>query len=163
MATFEELDKRCAELEKQQSKISGELNNLKYKWYDAYIATNEVTDNLGRCFKVANQEVYYKVISPAPLRSGRAFIDVADNHFICLVTSSKGIETYIPESIDDIIPLWIENKYILFNTSYFKDEEIDSIQFDGIVETNLRKLNNFINSKIANGKTNPKAEMLFRF
>lgn len=162
MATFEELNKQYEELNKQQNKISVELNNLKYKWYESYIATGEVKNLLGRCFKLENQEVYYKIISPAPLRNGRVFVDTAENHFVCLATSSNGIETYVPESVDDIIPIWIEDKYILFNSSYFKDEEISPAQFDAIMENNIKKLKSFVNQKIIGGKTNPKAEMRFR-
>ena len=63
MATFEELDKCLKELEKQQSKVCSELNNLKYKWYDAYIATDYVKNKLGKCFKVKNKDIYYKIIA----------------------------------------------------------------------------------------------------
>ena len=90
MATFEELDKRLKELEKQQSKMNNELNSFKYKWYDAYIATDYVKNKLGKCFKVKDKDIYYKIIAPAPLKSGRAFVDVSYNHWVCIITSQSG-------------------------------------------------------------------------
>ena len=163
MATFEELDKRLKELEKQQSKMNNELNSLKYKWYDAYIATDYVKNKLGKCFKVKDKDIYYKIIAPAPLKSGRAFVDVCNNHWVCLTTSEAGIDYCIPEMISEMVPITVETKYIPFGSNYFKDEEITLTQFDDVVESNLGKLKSFINNKIIDGKNNPKAEMLFHF
>lgn len=163
MATFEELDKRLKELEDQQSKVSNELNSLKYKWYDAYIATDDVKNKLGKCFKVKDKDIYYKIIAPAPLKSGRAFVDVSESHWICIITSHTGIDNYSPATLSDIVPITIETKYIPFGSNYFKDEEITPTQFDEAVESNLGKLKSFINNKIIDGKNNPKAEMLFHF
>lgn len=163
MATFEELDKRYKELEYQQNKVCSELNNLKYEWYDAYIATDNVKNKLGKCFKVKNKDIYYKIIAPAPLKSGRAFVDVSENHWICIITSHTGIDNYSPATLSDIVPITIETKYIPFGSNYFKDEEITPTQFDEAVESNLGKLKSFINNKIIGGKNNPKAEMLFHF
>ncbi len=163
MATFEELDKRYNELEVERDNCAQELNNLKYKWYDAYIATDEVKNKLGRCFKVKDEETYYKIIAPAPLKSGRAFVDVSETHWVCVVTNHTGIDNYSPEMVENIVPVTVETRYIPFGSRYFKDEEITPIQFDGVMEDNIRKLKNFISMKISNGKTNPKAEMLFHF
>ena len=63
----------------------------------------------------------------------------------------------------DIVPITIETKYIPFGSNYFKDEEITPAQFDEALESNLGKLKSFINMKIIEGKTTPKAEMLFDF
>lgn len=163
MATFEELDKRYNELAVERDDCIQELNNLKYKWYDAYIATDEVKDKLGKCFKVKDKETYYKIIAPAPLKSGRAFVDVSESHWVCIVTNHTGIDNYNPEMISDIVPITIETKYIPFGSNYFRDEEITPVQFDGVLESNIWKLKSFINTKIIDGKTNPKAEMLFHF
>ena len=163
MATFEELDKRLKELEDQQSKASNELDSLKYKWYDAYIATDDVKNKLGKCFKVKDKDIYYKIIAPAPLKSGRAFVDVSESHWICIITSHTEIDNYSPATLSDIVPITIETKYIPFGSNYFKDEEITPTQFDEAVESNLGKLKSFINNKIIDGKNNPKAEMLFHF
>ena len=163
MATFEELDKRLKELEDQQSKASNELNSLKYKWYDAYIATDDVKNKLGKCFKVKNKDIYYKIIAPAPLKSGRAFVDVCNNQWVCITASEAGIDYCIPEMISEMVPITVETKYISFKSEYFKDEEITPAQFDEAMENNLKKLKSFINMKIIQGKTNPKAEMLFHF
>lgn len=163
MATFEELDKRYNELEVERNNCVQELNNLKYKWYDVYIATDEVKNKLGRCFKVKDEETYYKIIAPAPLKSGRTFVDVSKTHWICIVTNHTGIDNYCPESVADIVPITVETRYIPFDSRYFKDEEITPAQFDDAMEGNIRKLNSFINMKIIAGKTNPKAEMLFHF
>lgn len=163
MATFEELNKRLKELENQQSDVSRELNSLKYKWYDAYIATDDVKNKLGKCFKVKDKDIYYKIIAPAPLKSGRAFVDVSESHWICIITSHTGIDNYSPATLSDIVPITIETKYIPFGSKYFKDEEIIPTQFDEAVKSNLGKLKSFINNKIIDGKNNPKAEMLFHF
>ena len=163
MATFEELDKCLKELENQQSKVCSELNNLKYKWYDAYIATDYVKNKLGKCFKVKNKDIYYKIIAPAPLKSGRAFVDVSYNHWVCIITSQSGIDYCIPEMIPEMVPITVETKYISFKSEYFKDEEITPAQFDEAMESNFEKLKNFINMKIIKGKTNPEAEVLFKF
>lgn len=163
MATFEELDKRYNELAVERDDCIQELNNLKYKWYDAYIATDEVKSKLGKCFKVKDKEIYYKIIAPAPLKSGRAFVDVSESHWVCIITRLTGINNYSPEMISDIIPITIETKYIPFGSSYFRDEEITPSQFDDVMEGNVKKLKSFINKKIIEGKTNPKAEMLFHF
>lgn len=163
MATFEELDKRYNELEVERDSCVQELNNLKYKWYDAYIATDEVKKQLGRCFKVKDKETYYKIIAPAPLKSGRAFVDVSESHWVCIVTDHTGIDNYCPESVADIVPITVETKHIPFDSRCFKDEEITPAQFDDAIEGNIGKLKSFINMKIIGGKTNPKAEMLFHF
>ncbi len=163
MATFEELDKRYNELTIERDNCVQELNNLKYKWYDAYIATDEVKNKLGRCFKVKDEETYYKIIAPAPLKNGRTFVDVSETHWVCIVTNHTGIDNYCPESVADIVPITVETRYIPFGSRYFKDEEITPAQFDDTMEGNIRKLKSFINMKIIGGKTNPKAEMLFHF
>lgn len=163
MATFEELDKRFNELAVERDDCVQELNNLKYQWYDAYIATDDVKNKLGKCFKVKDKDIYYKIIAPAPLKSGRAFVDVSESHWICIITSHTGIDNYSPATLSDIVPITIETKYIPFGSNYFKDEEITPIQFDEAVESNLGKLKSFINNKIIDGKNNPKAEMLFHF
>ena len=163
MATFEELDKRYNELAVERDDVCGELNDLKYKWYDAYIETDEVKDKLGKCFKVKDKETYYKIIAPAPLKSGRAFVDVSESHWICIITSHTGIDNYSPATLSDIVPITIETKYIPFGSKYFRDEEITPAQFDEAMGSNLGKLKNFINNKIIDGKNNPKAEMLFHF
>lgn len=163
MATFEELDKRFNELAVERDDCVQELNNLKYQWYDAYIATDDVKNKLGKCFKVKDKDIYYKIIAPAPLKSGRAFVDVSESHWICIITSHTGIDNYSPAMMSDIVPITIETKYIPFGSNYFKDEEITPTQFDEAVESNLGKLKSFINNKIIDGKNNPKAEMLFHF
>ena len=163
MATFEELDKRYNELTVERDNVCSELNDLKYKWYDAYIATDDVKNKLGKCFKVKDKDIYYKIIAPAPLKSGRAFVDVSESHWVCIITSHTGIDNYSPEMLSDIVPITIETKYIPFGSNYFKDEEITPTQFDDAVESNLGKLKSFINNKIIDGKNNPKAEMLFHF
>lgn len=163
MATFEELDKRFNELAVERDDCVQELNNLKYQWYDAYIATDDVKNKLGKCFKVKDKDIYYKIIAPAPLKSGRAFVDVSESHWICIITSHTGIDNYSPATLSDIVPITIETKYIPFGSNYFKDEEITPTQFDEAVESNLGKLKSFINNKIIDGKNNPKAEMLFHF
>lgn len=163
MATFEELDKRFNELAVERDDCVQELNNLKYQWYDAYIATDDVKNKLGKCFKVKDKDIYYKIIAPAPLKSGRAFVDVSESHWICIITSHTGIDNYSPATLSDIVPITIETKYIPFGSNYFKDEEIIPTQFDEAVESNLGKLKSFINNKIIDGKNNPKAEMLFHF
>ena len=163
MATFEELDKRLKELEKQQSKMNNELNSFKYKWYDAYIATDYVKNKLGKCFKVKDKDIYYKIMAPAPLKSGRTFVDISKDHWVCIITSQSGIDYCIPEMISEMVPITVETKYISFKSEYFKDEEITPAQFDEAMENNLKKLKSFINMKIIQGKTNPKAEMLFHF
>lgn len=163
MATFEELDKRFNELAVERDDCVQELNNLKYKWYDAYIATDDVKNKLGKCFKVKDKDIYYKIITPAPLKSGRAFVDVSESHWVCIITSHTGIDNYSPAMLSDIVPITIETKYIPFGSNYFKDEEITPSQFDDAVESNLGKLKSFINNKIIDGKNNPKAEMLFHF
>lgn len=163
MATFEELDKRFNELAVERDDCVQELNNLKYQWYDAYIATDDVKNKLGKCFKVKDKDIYYKIIAPAPLKSGRAFVDVSESHWICIITSHTGIDNYSPATLSDIVPITIETKYIPFGSNYFKDEEITPTQFDEAVESNLEKLKSFINNKIIDGKNNPKAEMLFHF
>ena len=163
MATFEELDKRFNELAVERDDCVQELNNLKYKWYDAYIATDDVKNKLGKCFKVKDKDIYYKIIAPAPLKSGRAFVDVSESHWVCIITSHTGIDNYSPAMLSDIVPITIETKYIPFGSNYFKDEEITPTQFDDAVESNLGKLKSFINNKIIDGKNNPKAEMLFHF
>lgn len=163
MATFEELDKRFNELAVERDDCVQELNNLKYQWYDAYIATDDVKNKLGKCFKVKDKDIYYKIIAPAPLKSGRAFVDVSESHWICIITSHTGIDNYSPATLSDIVPITIETKYIPFGSNYFKDEEITPAQFDEAVDSNLGKLKSFINTKIIGGKTNPKAEMLFHF
>lgn len=163
MATFEELDKRFNELAVERDGCVQELNNLKYKWYDAYIATDDVKNKLGKCFKVKDKDIYYKIIAPAPLKSGRAFVDVSESHWVCIITSHTGIDNYSPAMLSDIVPITIETKYIPFGSNCFKDEEITPTQFDDAVESNLGKLKSFINNKIIDGKNNPKAEMLFHF
>lgn len=163
MATFEELDKRFNELAVERDDCVQELNNLKYQWYDAYIATDDVKNKLGKCFKVKDKDIYYKIIAPAPLKSGRAFVDVSESHWICIITSHTGIDNYSPATLSDIVPITIETKYIPFGSKYFKDEEIIPTQFDEAVKSNLGKLKSFINNKIIDGKNNPKAEMLFHF
>lgn len=163
MATFEELDKRFNELAVERDDCIQELNNLKYNWYDAYIATDDVKNKLGKCFKVKDKDIYYKIIAPAPLKSGRAFVDVSESHWICIITSHTGIDNYSPATLSDIVPITMETKYIPFGSKYFKDEEITPTQFDEAVESNLGKLKNFISNKIIDGKNNPKAEMLFHF
>mgnify|MGYP007065794475 FL=1 len=163
MATFEELNKRYNELAVERDDVCGELNDLKYKWYDAYIETDEVKDKLGKCFKVKDKETYYKIIAPAPLKSGRVFVDVSKSQWICIITSHTGIDNYSPATLSDIVPIKIETKYIPFGSSYFRDEEISPAQFDDVLESNIGKLKSFINTKIISGKTNPKAEMLFHF
>lgn len=163
MATFEELDKRFNELAVERDDCVQELNNLKYQWYDAYIATDDVKNKLGKCFKVKDKDIYYKIIAPAPLKSGRAFVDVSESHWICIITSHTGIDNYSPAMMSDIVPITIETKYIPFGSKYFKDEEITPAQFVEAMESNLGKLKSFINMKIIKGKTNPKAEMLFHF
>lgn len=163
MATFEELDKRFNELAVERDDCVQELNNLKYQWYDAYIATDDVKNKLGKCFKVKDKDIYYKIIAPAPLKSGRAFVDVSESHWVCIITSHTGIDNYSPAMLADIVPITIETKYIPFGSNYFKDEEITPAQFDEAVESNLGKLKSFINNKIVDGKNNPKAEMLFHF
>ena len=163
MATFEELDKRLNELAVERDDCVQELNNLKYQWYDAYIATDDVKNKLGKCFKVKDKDIYYKIIATAPLKSGRAFVDVSESHWICIITSHTGIDNYSPAMMLDIVPITIETKYIPFGSNYFKDEEITPTQFDEAVESNLGKLKSFINNKIIDGKNNPKAEMLFHF
>lgn len=163
MATFKELDKRFNELAVERDDCVQELNNLKYKWYDAYIATDDVKNKLGKCFKVKDKDIYYKIIAPAPLKSGRAFVDVSESHWVCIITSHTGIDNYSPAMLSDIVPITIETKYIPFGSNYFKDEEITPTQFDDAVESNLGKLKSFINNKIIDGKNNPKAEMLFHF
>lgn len=163
MATFEELDKRFNELAVERDDCVQELNNLKYQWYDAYIATDDVKNKLGKCFKVKDKDIYYKIIAPAPLKSGRAFVDVSESHWVCIITSHTGIDNYSPATLSDIVPITIETKYIPFGSNYFKDEEITPTQFDDAVESNLGKLKSFINNKIIDGKNNPKAEMLFHF
>lgn len=163
MATFEELDKRFNELAVERDDCIQELNNLKYNWYDAYIATDDVKNKLGKCFKVKDKDIYYKIIAPAPLKSGRAFVDVSESHWICIITSHTGIDNYSPATLSDIVPITMETKYIPFGSKYFKDEEITPTQFDEAMESNIGKLKNFINTKIIGGKTNPKAEMLFHF
>lgn len=163
MATFEELDKRFNELAVERDDCVQELNNLKYQWYDAYIATDDVKNKLGKCFKVKDKDIYYKIIAPAPLKSGRAFVDVSESHWVCIITSHTGIDNYSPAALSDIVPITIETKYIPFGSNYFKDEEITPAQFDEAVESNLGKLKSFINNKIIDGKNNPKAEMLFHF
>ena len=163
MATFEELDKRFNELAVERDDCVQELNNLKYQWYDAYIATDDVKNKLGKCFKVKDKDIYYKIIAPAPLKSDRAFVDVSESHWICVITSHTGIDNYSPATLSDIVPITIETKYIPFGSNYFKDEEITPTQFDEAVESNLEKLKSFINNKIIDGKNNPKAEMLFHF
>lgn len=132
-------------------------------WYDAYIATDDVKNKLGKCFKVKDKDIYYKIIAPALLKSGRAFVDVSESHWICIITSHTGIDNYNLAMMLDIVPITIETKYITFGSNYFKDEEITSTQFDEAVESNLGKLKSFINNKIIDGKNNPKAEMLFHF
>lgn len=163
MATFEELDKRLNELAVERDDCIEELNNLKYKWYDAYIATDEVKGKLGKCFKVKDKETYYKIIAPAPLKSGRVFVDVSESHWVCIVTNHTGIDNYCPESVADIVPITVTTRYIPFGSRYFGDEEITPAQFDTELENNIKKLKSFINMKIIGGKTNPKAEMLFHF
>lgn len=163
MATFEELDKRFNELAVERDDCIQELNNLKYNWYDAYIATDDVKNKLGKCFKVKDKDIYYKIIAPAPLKSGRAFVDVSESHWVCIITSHTGIDNYSPATLSDIVPITIETKYIPFGSKYFKDEEIAPTQFDEAMESNLGKLKSFINNKIIDGKNNPKAEMLFHF
>lgn len=163
MATFEELDKRFEHLGSQQSKVCSELNDLKYKWYDAYIATDDVKNKLGKCFKVKDKDIYYKIIAPAPLKSGRVFVDVSESHWVCIITNHTGIDNYSPEMVSDIVPITIETKYIPFGSKYFRDEEITPAQFDDVMDSNLGKLKSFINTKIIKGKTNPEAEMLFHF
>ena len=163
MATFEELNKRYNELTVERDDVCGELNDLKYKWYDAYIETDEVKDKLGKCFKVKDKDIHYKIIAPAPLKSGRAFVDVSKSHWVCIITSHTGIDNYSPEMISDIVPITIETKYIPFGSNYFRDEEITPAQFDDVLESNIGKLKSFINTKIISGKINPKAEMLFHF
>lgn len=163
MATFEELDKRFNELAVERDDCIQELNNLKYKWYDAYIATDDVKNKLGKCFKVKDKETYYKIIAPAPLKSGRVFVDVSESHWICIITNHTGIDNYSPATLSDIVPITIETKYIPFGSKYFRDEEITPAQFDEAMESNIGKLKSFINTKIISGKTNPKAEMLFHF
>ena len=163
MATFEELDKRFNELAVERDDCVQELNNLKYQWYDAYIATDDVKNKLGKCFKVKDKDIYYKIIAPAPLKSGRAFVDVSESHWVCIITSHTGIDNYSPATLSDIVPITIETKYIPFGSNYFKDEEITPTQFNEAVESNLGKLKSFINNKIIDGKNNPKAEMLFHF
>lgn len=163
MATFEELDKRFNELAVERDDCVQELNNLKYQWYDAYIATDDVKNKLGKCFKVKDKDIYYKIVAPAPLKSGKAFVDVSESHWICIITSHTGIDNYSPATLSDIVPITIETKYIPFGSNYFKDEEITPTQFDEAVESNLEKLKSFINNKIIDGKNNPKAEMLFHF
>lgn len=95
--------------------------------------------------------------------SGRAFVDVSESHWVCIITSHTGIDNYSPAMLSDIVPITIETKYIPFGSNYFKDEEITPPQFDNAVESNLGKLKSFINNKIIDGKNNPKAEMLFHF
>lgn len=163
MATFEELDKRYNELAVEKDDCIQELNNLKYKWYDAYIATDDVKNKLGKCFKVKDKDIYYKIIAPAPLKSGRAFVDVSESHWVCIITNHTRIDNYIPETISDIVPITIETKYIPFGSKYFKDEEITPTQFDEAMDSNLGKLKSFINTKIIKGKTDPEAETLFHF
>ena len=163
MATFEELDKRYNDLTVQKDDAVQELNNLKYKWYDAYIATDEVKSKLGKCFKVKDKETYYRIVAPAPLKSGRAFVDVSESHWVCIVTNHTGIDNYCPESVADIVPITVTTRYIPFGSRYFRDEEITPAQFDTELENNIKKLKSFINTKIIAGKTNPKAEMLFHF
>lgn len=163
MATFEELDKRFNELAVERDDCVQELNNLKYQWYDAYIATDDVKNKLGKCFKVKDKDIYYKIIAPAPLKSGRAFVDVSESHWICIITSHTGIDNYSPATLSDIVPITIETKYIPFGSKYFRDEEITPAQFDEAMESNIGKLKSFVNTKIIGGKTNPKAEMLFHF
>ena len=163
MATFEELDKRFNELAVERDDCIQELNNLKYNWYDAYIATDDVKNKLGKCFKVKDKDIYYKIIAPAPLKSGRAFVDVSESHWICIITSHTGIDNYSPATLSDIVPITMETKYIPFGSKYFKDEEITPAQFDEAMESNFGKLKNFINMKIIKGKTNPEAEVLFKF
>lgn len=163
MATFEELDKRFNELAVERDDCVQELNNLKYQWYDAYIATDDVKNKLGKCFKVKDKDIYYKIIAPAPLKSGRAFVDVSESHWICIITSHTGIDNYSPATLSDIVPITIETKYIPFGSNYFKDEEITPAHFDEAMVSNLGKLKSFINNKIIDGKNNPKAEMLFHF
>ncbi len=163
MATFEELDKRFNELAVERDDYVQELNNLKYKWYDAYIATDDVKNKLGKCFKVKDKDIYYKIIAPAPLKSSRAFVDVSESHWVCIITSHTGIDNYSPAMLSDIVPITIETKYIPFGSNYFKDEEITPTQFDDAMESNFGKLKSFINNKIIDGKNNPKAEMLFHF
>lgn len=163
MATFEELDKRYNDLVVQKDDAVQELNNLKYQWYDAYIATDEVKSKLGKCFKVKDKETYYKIIAPAPLKSGRTFVDVSEEHWVCIVTNHTGIDNYCPESVADIVPITVTTRYIPFSSRYFKDEEITPAQFDDVMEGNIGRLKSFINKKIIDGKNNPKAEMLFHF
>ena len=163
MATFEELDKRFNELAVERDDCVQEINNFKYQWYDAYIATDDVKNKLGKCFKVKDKDICYKIIAPAPLKSGRAFVDVSESHWVCIITSHTGIDNYSPATLSDIVPITIETKYIPFGSNYFKDEEITPTQFDEAVESNLGKLKSFINNKIIDGKNNPKAEMLFHF
>ena len=163
MATFEELDKRFNELAVERDDCIQELNNLKYKWYDAYIATDDVKNKLGKCFKVKDKDIYYKIIAPAPLKSGRAFVDVSESHWICIITSHTGIDNYSPAMLSDIVPITIETKYIPFGSKYFRDEEITPAQFNDAMDSNLGKLKSFINKKIVEGKNNPKAEVLFHF
>lgn len=163
MATFEELDKRFNELAVERDDCVQELNNLKYQWYNAYIATDDVKNKLGKCFKVKDKDIYYKIIAPAPLKSGRAFVDVSESHWVCIITSHTEIDNYSPATLSDIVPITIETKYIPFGSKYFKDEEIIPTQFDEAVKSNLGKLKSFINNKIIDGKNNPKAEMLFHF
>lgn len=163
MATFEELDKRFNELAVERDDCIQELNNLKYNWYDAYIATDDVKNKLGKCFKVKDKDIYYKIIAPAPLKSGRAFVDVSESHWICIITSHTGIDNYSPAMLSDIVPITIETKYIPFGSKYFRDEEITPTQFNDVMDSNLGKLKSFINKKIIDGKNNPKAEVLFHF
>ena len=118
---------------------------------------------MGKCFKVKDKDIYYKIIAPAPLKSGRAFVDVSESHWICIITSHTGIDNYSPATLSDIVPITIETKYIPFGSKYFRDEEVTPTQFDKAMESNLGKLNSFISKKIIEGKTNPKAEMLFHF
>lgn len=163
MATFEELDKRFNELAVERDDCVQELNNLKYQWYDAYIATDDVKNKLGKCFKVKDKDIYYKIIAPAPLKSGRAFVDVSESHWICIITSHTGIDNYSPATLSDIVPITIETKYIPFGSNYFKDEEITPTQFDEAVESNLGKLKSFINNKIIDGKIILKQKCFFIF
>lgn len=118
MATFEELDKRFNALAVERDDCVQELNNLKYQWYDAYIATDDVKNKLGKCFKVKDKDIYYKIIAPAPLKSGRAFVDVSESHWVCIITSHTGIDNYSPATLSDIVPITIETKYIPFGSNY---------------------------------------------
>ena len=81
----------------------------------------------------------------------------------CIVTSYEEFGNHYPSPNGCVVPIIIETKYLPFGTKHFFDEEITSVQFDEIMKNNLEKLESFIDKKIAIGKTNPKAEMIFRY